>query len=113
MQISLDHQQISMLLQLTISNLLVMAHPSVWVLLQYTWLRTSLNLQRTQEPLQSIQIRNSSKEQLAKAPIILQIESLAAARNHTVQFTTGCKVERAPEKAQRTAQPRISGAQWE
>lgn len=66
--------QTSMLLQLIISNLQVMARQLEWVLLQFTWPKTWLNLQLTQELLQSIQTHNSQRAQSAKVQIILQTE---------------------------------------
>lgn len=102
-----DHQRTSTLLQRIISNLQVMARQSEWVLLQSTWPKTRLNLQLIQEPLLSIQIHNSSREQSARAQTILQAERFRVVQNHIAQFTTEHKERQALERVQLTVQPRI------
>lgn len=108
---NLDRRQLtSMLLQLIISNLQVMARQLEWVLLRFTWPKTWLNLQLTQELLRSTQTHNSPRAQSARVQIILQTESSRVEQSHTVQFTMECKEQQALAKVQPTVQLRTSEA---
>lgn len=63
------------------------------------------------QPLLSIQIHNSSREQPVRAQIILQTEFSGLVQNHIVQFTTEYKEQPILEKAQLTVQLQISEVQ--